>query len=191
MPWPKGKKQSPEHIAKAQARKAATGGKRKRPQIFDGVALWECGTCHRSLPASAFYTCKRSTNGLKSQCRECHQDTAIRTRDPENAKGHSRRSEAKRRARLAGCEVHHLTDDDFGKLTAILGERCLSCGASDNITWDHVIPISEHGPHHPTNLQPLCSSCNSRKRTRSWDFRTPEQLAALVVSFERTEVPSR
>jgi 5-methylcytosine-specific restriction endonuclease McrA len=43
---------------------------------------------------------------------------------------------------------------------------CVSCGASENITADHIIPIIKGGRHSEGNLQPLCGSCNSSKNSK-------------------------
>lgn len=48
--------------------------------------------------------------------------------------------------------------------------QCLACG-KDEVTMDHVVPLSMNGPHHIDNLQPLCQSCNSTKHDKTIDFR--------------------
>lgn len=53
----------------------------------------------------------------------------------------------------------------------LYGEQCLCCGDDDNITIDHVIPVSKGGENSIDNLQPLCRSCNSRKGTNKNDYR--------------------
>ena len=45
---------------------------------------------------------------------------------------------------------------------------CRYCGASENITADHIIPIIKGGRHSEGNLQPLCGSCNSSKNSKLW-----------------------
>lgn len=46
------------------------------------------------------------------------------------------------------------------------GYRCVLCGATDDLTLDHIIPWSKGGPDTAGNLQTLCGSCNSRKKAR-------------------------
>jgi hypothetical protein len=41
--------------------------------------------------------------------------------------------------------------------------RCLKCGATDDLTVDHIRALARGGGHNMTNLQTLCRSCNSRK----------------------------
>lgn len=40
---------------------------------------------------------------------------------------------------------------------------CGMCGAWDDLTWDHIVPISRGGTNDWKNLQCLCRSCNSSK----------------------------
>lgn len=51
------------------------------------------------------------------------------------------------------------------------GYACLSCGATEYLRADHVVPRSEGGPTEIGNLQTLCRSCNSRKGTKTADYR--------------------
>lgn len=43
---------------------------------------------------------------------------------------------------------------------------CQSCRSGDDITLDHVIPISKGGTNDDSNLQVLCRSCNAAKKDR-------------------------
>jgi 5-methylcytosine-specific restriction endonuclease McrA len=61
----------------------------------------------------------------------------------------------------------------------VCGTLCLKCGTSGPITIDHVIPISRGGTNDPSNLQPLCDSCNKKKHTATADYRTPTQRQRL------------
>jgi len=40
---------------------------------------------------------------------------------------------------------------------------CVYCGATKNLTIDHIRPVSKGGKDNFSNLQVLCKSCNSRK----------------------------
>ena len=51
------------------------------------------------------------------------------------------------------------------KIYASHGAVCQNCGDTDNLTIDHIIPISKGGTNELDNLQPLCKSCNSSKGT--------------------------
>lgn len=51
------------------------------------------------------------------------------------------------------------------------GRKCLRCGSPDDLTRDHIVPLSRGGTHSIDNIQPLCRRCNSWKATRTIDFR--------------------
>lgn len=53
--------------------------------------------------------------------------------------------------------------------------RCVYCGATENLTLDHIIPQSQGGAHDPDNLCACCRSCNSSKGAR-----TPEEWRAAL-----------
>ena len=80
----------------------------------------------------------------------------------------------RRRARINNVEGGHFTDAEFHELCEKYDNKCLRCGQTDvKLTADHVIPISLGLPHTDeiTNIQPLCLSCNSRKHTKTVDYR--------------------
>lgn len=43
------------------------------------------------------------------------------------------------------------------------GYKCLCCGSKEDLTVDHIIPISKGGNSSYYNLQTLCNKCNSLK----------------------------
>lgn len=73
----------------------------------------------------------------------------------------------KQRRRAAGT----LTAADWQAVLDLYGSACLACGSDDPPTIDHVIPISQGGSNTVDNVQPLCNSCNGRKRAKTIDYR--------------------
>jgi 5-methylcytosine-specific restriction endonuclease McrA len=49
--------------------------------------------------------------------------------------------------------------------------RCLCCKKKKPLTADHVIPVISGGTSFIENIQPLCRSCNSKKGTKTVDYR--------------------
>jgi hypothetical protein len=47
------------------------------------------------------------------------------------------------------------------------GGKCAACPSTENIEFDHVIPVSQGGTSTADNLQLLCRPCNRKKRVRS------------------------
>lgn len=80
----------------------------------------------------------------------------------------------RRRARLLQT-VGSYSVEEWEALKTQYGNRCLSCGRLESdidLTVDHVIPISKGGSNYISNLQPLCKSCNSKKKDKTIDYRT-------------------
>jgi 5-methylcytosine-specific restriction endonuclease McrA len=102
------------------------------------------------------------------QCPVCRSDTNRRYRQ---------RHPDKRRAlvqdrRARGLQAPgRFTVQEWHGLCQAQGGRCLACGTSGPLTADHVIPLAKGGSNGIENIQPLCRSCNSRKGTKTIDYR--------------------
>lgn len=46
------------------------------------------------------------------------------------------------------------------------GYRCVRCGATDDLSLDHIVPVSRGGKNDYENLQTMCRPCNVRKGNR-------------------------
>jgi 5-methylcytosine-specific restriction endonuclease McrA len=49
--------------------------------------------------------------------------------------------------------------------------RCAYCGATEQLTVDHIIPLGSHGTNARSNLQCLCNNCNQAKGDQTGFFR--------------------
>jgi 5-methylcytosine-specific restriction endonuclease McrA len=110
-----------------------------------------------------------------------------RKRDSERSKRYYRENpeiiaaqRARRRARVHNADGEY-SEDQWLKLLEMCGESCAACGATEDLTRDHIIPLTWGGSNFITNLQPLCKTCNSIKqdlyaadyrprRVRRWAF---------------------
>lgn len=56
------------------------------------------------------------------------------------------------------------------------GESCAFCESREYLVIDHVIPLSHGGLNVETNIQFLCSKCNSRKGNKDNEVAKEEYL---------------
>lgn len=90
----------------------------------------------------------------------------------------------KRRAIQLGIEGDHFTDKEFQELCNFYENKCLCCGKTGvKLTADHVVPLAMQVPHSDeiSNIQPLCLSCNSKKHTKTVDYRKSYTAGLLEI----------
>jgi 5-methylcytosine-specific restriction endonuclease McrA len=76
----------------------------------------------------------------------------------------------RRRAQKVGAPGSH-TAQEWLDLCAHYGNKCLACGKAKKLTADHIVPLARGGSDDIENLQPLCNYCNTRKATKTIDYR--------------------
>jgi 5-methylcytosine-specific restriction endonuclease McrA len=79
----------------------------------------------------------------------------------------------RRRARKHLAAGSH-TAQEWAALKASYCFTCLCCGRREpeiELTRDHVVPLKQGGSDSIDNIQPLCARCNSKKSTKTIDYR--------------------
>lgn len=57
-----------------------------------------------------------------------------------------------------------VTDGEWQSIKKQYGFRCVYCGLlTEDLTMDHVIPVTKGGRHAAANILPACKPCNSSK----------------------------
>jgi 5-methylcytosine-specific restriction endonuclease McrA len=78
------------------------------------------------------------------------------------------------RARKHGAEGT-FTGAEWVTLCEQYGNKCVGCGKDSDRSYDlvidHITPLSLGGTNWIDNIQPLCRSCDAKKRTRRVDHR--------------------
>ncbi len=62
-------------------------------------------------------------------------------------------------------------DDWYAALVEQHGERCLHCGAREDLVLDHIQSVAKGGKSVLENMQLLCADCNTAKGKLIYDCR--------------------
>jgi len=128
---------------------------------------------------------RASRKGRQKERNEALKDWA--RRNPEKRRKQKERYKKRHpeRHRLLDCEYSRkrraikaeadgfYTVEQWLELLEVCNNRCLKCGAVENLEADHVKPLSRGGSDWITNIQPLCRPCNCEKHAHTADYRTP------------------
>jgi len=141
-----------------------------------------CSKCKKKQCCRAFCRDKRSSDGLYGHCIACRRPT--RTQYHQMHPNEVYVSKHNYRARRENAAAT-LTAEEWLDLKALYNHTCLCCGRKEpdiTLTMDHVVPISKGGASNIENIQPLCNSCNSSKRTKIIDYRIQFRSTVESVS---------
>ena len=90
-------------------------------------------------------------------------------RKTENGKAASKRSRHNYRSRTKDTDIS-LTSEQWAYILKKQRNRCNVCGKRFNAkrpaTQDHIIPVMHNGNYSSDNIQALCASCNSSKKSK-------------------------
>lgn len=162
----------------------------------------DCGTTEeeRFVPKYSKSRCKDCKNeyqrqwrlanpDYKKRWRENHPDADRTWRESEHGQEYRRALQRKLYAKNPARYLDRthrrrkyytegtMPADWWEQLLDWYGPVCLKCGSEEQLTLDHVVPLSLGGKHELANAQILCRSCNCSKGNRSCeDYRTGELL---------------
>jgi 5-methylcytosine-specific restriction endonuclease McrA len=138
-----------------------------------------CSRCKQVANVSQFNKDKSSATGYQDRCRACekvvrrnyyltHKETEIKRvsnwhKSTEQGKQRRKRARLNRQALVRNAESKFITRKDF---LGLASSPCFYCGSTNNLTLDHVIPLSRGGRHSIGNLVSACNLCNATKNTR-------------------------
>lgn len=67
------------------------------------------------------------------------------------------------------------------------GGKCVLCGSSERIEFDHVHPVSKGGSSSASNVQLLCRTCNRKKRAKTAEHVATHAQVSLDMRTTETE----
>jgi len=154
-----------------------------------------CSECEELKPKSEFYKkLDRLQPKCKTCCKEYNREYYEENKEKERERGREyykqnrekmieqanewnrnnpdkrskimSRQNAKRRARKRENGGDGVTADDWREMVDRAQGECVYCGSSEELTIDHVVPISRGGKDDPCNVVPACSQCNYDKNAK-------------------------
>jgi 5-methylcytosine-specific restriction endonuclease McrA len=151
----------------------------KDARYVDGLQPW-CKVCYaeyRKQPEERTkqhkrYKIKYADPKYREGLRE-RQNACFRKRyhtDPDFKQHKAEQKSMINHGRRSRKRKGDLTAAQWKAICAKYGNKCLCCG-SPEVHLDHIKPLSRGGEHTASNVQPLCGSCNSRKMTKTIDYR--------------------
>ena len=66
-------------------------------------------------------------------------------------------------AAVDGLPARHIPRDVRQRAWQRFGGKCASCGATNYLEFDHIIPVAKGGNNSDNNVQLLCRNCNLKK----------------------------
>lgn len=155
-------------------------------ELFD-VGYKYCSNCEKLKELDKFNNNKNNRDGKQAWCQECitsrrqqwTEDNPDRNKQLRNKfkrtdtyKIGKKNIKYRRRQKLNQTPKElRLTAKQWKSVLIKYGNRCLCCGSTEDITIDHIKPLSKGGLNTIDNVQPLCHACNSNKRDTEIDYR--------------------
>jgi 5-methylcytosine-specific restriction endonuclease McrA len=144
-----------------------------------------CNGCGIEKPLSEYYRSEKGKYGHRSKCKACDnfriktysQNPLVKERRKvyglkynKSTKGilRDKRKQHKRRAIMENAGT--FTNEEWNDRLLEYNYCCAYCYQRfpvDQLTVDHMIPVSRGGTNTIDNLVPACRSCNSRKWTKT------------------------
>ena len=112
-------------------------------------------------------------------CKICQNRPIVRAWKKANP-GKKRAQKRRRKAAKRGTSTVDKVDEK--KIYERYKNTCVYCGATEDLTLDHVVPLARGGAHSEENLAVACRACNSSKNATplaEW-HQKPKEARCLI-----------
>lgn len=82
-----------------------------------------------------------------------------------------KKAEQNRRDKQWRAQAGWITRQKRERVLKHYGAICVACCSTEDLTVDHILPVSAGGTSDLSNLQVLCGMCNAKKGTNIIDYR--------------------
>lgn len=146
----------------------------------------KCVRCGESKDLIEFGGIPGMKNKLREYCNSCvskqkrkkriisvRKQRALGVSEPIISREPSENRGIRRRRMKENGGKH--TQEEWRVLVSSTGNKCLRCheaGDQFTLSVDHVVPVALGGRDDISNIQPLCLTCNMKKRVAIVDYRT-------------------
>lgn len=121
----------------------------------------DCVACQKKYQADYY---ARNKETLLSKQKEWRLNNPDYEKSRENHSEIIREKNRKRRARKKGAGIYLISQKELNQMYNL---PCSYCGSNDDITIDHVMPLSRGGSHSIGNLVSCCRKCNLSKGSKT------------------------
>ena len=173
----------------SEAHKGIKNESRRRETVVkDGVTLYRCGTCKKFKPYEDFYKNKRTILGITSECKKCHCEESMKTRNvdlkresnqrymeharKEDPKKFRERDRERKREKDEKYYARKALNNAVKRGDIVKPNCCESCGKNTRVTAHH------EDYTKPLDVKWLCYKCHGKIHRNNY-----------YVSFERCERP--
>lgn len=146
----------------------------------EAAGLKYCVHCKTVKPLNEFEQRRGKVGSICKQCKNAKQnmryktDTIFKTAMNISARQYSNDRYATDKRFRAAEQVRkqhrralgELTVEQWQAICTRYGNVCAYCGASADLTLDHIVPVSKDGKTTLANIVPACTACNSSKQAR-------------------------
>lgn len=131
----------------------------------NGHIMHRCKVCHQKHNKRLYLARHEKNLAYSKKYREENAEWAKSYQKEWRSNNKQKRQELehRRRTRKRKNGVYVISPKDMRRLAG----ACIYCGSTEQVTMDHVVPISRGGTHGIGNLVPCCNSCNIKKNDKT------------------------